>query len=120
MLIRIPQKLRISSLPELATRLGRPIWQAGQGGVSTIIEPEYFGTLAKISESNFWVNDCEWSESLRDHNVPELNGYNNWYLCESQMQAEDLTIYMQQRWNEAHEAERLRVIEENMGWDNCD
>lgn len=114
--IYINPKLYISSVPELACRLGREIWEAGQGGVTEIITPINLGILTELNHEGLFRTDKPFCKrSLADRNIP-LNPYNNWYLCESQMQAEDLTAYMKSQWTDRHEAERLRYLADCDDW----
>lgn len=92
-IIKVPKELHISSIEELMELKGECLWRVGQGGVSALTQPEPMGRFLAVKDRfMFFAGDRR--SSLLDHNVSELNGYNNWFLCVREYQAENLYWFL--------------------------
>lgn len=105
----VPAHLHISESEQLVE--GEELWFVGQGGISSVIEPELIGTFQGFDEDSFVLYETVEGErsrkSMRDcHVLPQQ--YNNWYLCTSQRLAYELYYVLKMLWDQDEKYERAR------------
>jgi hypothetical protein len=118
----VPPSLFISTPDELIRLIGQEIWSCGQGGITPIQEPYNMGKLTHVFfEKSYagFTTTRRIQVSLKDRHV-QPQTYNNWYLCKSQSQAEELTKFLQTKWDThpEYEAARQGYADECSWWDD--
>lgn len=81
---------------------GDELWHVGQGGVCDVQKPRFMGYFERIEDGKIFYCEHEvgelYSTSLKDHHILP-NTYNNWYICKTEQDANDVYTYIKNEWD---------------------